>query len=202
LLLPEVLPKLCMRDADNAQEMWAAFSNSVSCLCLNDLSSSGSGAIVTELADSGSMAAVGSREQQQLLGLLLSYVKAMLLLVQQPASVSADAAEAQQQHVSGTACIEVLRECGQGLGSVMTLALRLLQQELPANRGLATGWQHEQNRNCVPWLLLLARAMFASGELLSALAAFTAPDKTCKRHQTRRQQGAPRDKQQQQLWQP
>jgi hypothetical protein len=175
-----LLPQLCERDAVIAREMWGVFSNSLSCLCLNDSSSSGLGSMVTEVTGSGSMAAVGSREQQQLLGLLMSYVKAMLLLMQQPASVSADAAQAQQQqqqHAGGTACIEVLVECGKGLASVTTVAVRMLhEQELQSSGGVAATWQPERNGNYVPWLLLLACAMFASAELLSALAVYAVPD--------------------------
>jgi hypothetical protein len=110
------------------------------------------------------MAAVGSREQQQLLGLLLSYVKAVLRLLQQPdfASAEADLTEAQQQqqqqqHMGGTASIEVLAECGKGLASVMAVATHLLkEQQLQPNAGAAATWQPEQNGSCVPWLLLLA----------------------------------------------
>jgi hypothetical protein len=190
---PELLQQylrlqLCVRDANNApgpvgnirHGLWATFRNSLSCLCLNDSSSSGLGAMVTEVISSGSMAAVGSREQQQLLQLLLSYVKSMLLLMQQPSCVSAYATEAQQQqqqHVGGTASIEVLVECDQGLASVMAVATRLLKEhELQPDGGVAATWQAERNGSCVPWLLLLARAMFASGQLLSALAAYVWQD--------------------------
>jgi hypothetical protein len=173
-----LLPHLCVPDADPTHVFWGYFGNSLSCLCLKDSSSSGLGAMVTELVVSGSMAAVGSREQQQLLELLMSYVKAVLLLLQQsePAS-AADVAEVQQpQHVNGTACIEVLFECGRGLGSVMAVATCLLkEQQLQPSVGVAAMWQPERNGCCVPWLLLLARAAFAIGELLSALAAYTVP---------------------------
>jgi hypothetical protein len=48
----------CVQDAHSA--LWAAFRNSLSCLCLNDLSSSGLGAMVTEVVGSGSSGQQGA----------------------------------------------------------------------------------------------------------------------------------------------
>jgi hypothetical protein len=179
-----LLPQLRAEDADTALKMWAAFMNSMLCLCWNEFSSSSSsilGSMVTGLVGSGSLAAAGCKEQQQLLGLLLSYVKGMLLLIQQPAGVP-DASEAQQQqqqqqvYVAGS--VKVLCECGRGLGGLIACLLHLLQQgrDQQPGAGLTATWQ-QGGGSCMPWLLLLARAMFASGKLLAAYAAYKVPDR-------------------------